>query len=590
MPARPPWRRWPSGCARLDGDNPARRLLQAAQQEHSLRFARRRVALDGRRRELEAERTALEEERNRLEGGEDAGPPVPHTRDAGVRAAREGAPLWQLVDFRRSVSDGERAGLEAALEAAGLLDAWVSPDGRLQADADGKPVLDTQALERGQCRPRSPAGSKPQCRPDARCRRRSSRPCSPGSPAPRTTPATARPGSRPTAASASARWPAPGPSRRRSTSAMRPAPRPGRAGWPRSPSGSRSLPTSWQPCNRRPAGWSATIGRPTRNGAWRPPTRRCATPISRRPPARATPRSPASGWPRPMPAYHEAEHALKGARQQLAADAADLACRPRPTRCPPSKTALDGYHDAQSRLCQAASDLRLALPELQRQRERAQEGLDDLRARHERCASATHRGGGGRRAPEVLRETVGAKVEELMHQLADARAAVDAGERELKEANEELRDRGEARAVAGEKADTASALFEQRSTERARCGRQVPAVRRHRPAAGGAAGARLAGHGGRLDHRPRADAGAPHRAGARPSSRTTTRPGRACRRQIAGDFTELQRALERARPPGAGRDQRLGPRRAHRSTRTGPSVRTVWRCASPRRSPSAASC
>jgi uncharacterized protein (TIGR02680 family) len=57
----------------LDGDNPARRLLQAALQKHSLRSAERRVVLDGRRRELDSERAALEDERNRLESGVDPG-------------------------------------------------------------------------------------------------------------------------------------------------------------------------------------------------------------------------------------------------------------------------------------------------------------------------------------------------------------------------------------------------------------------------------------------------------------------------------------------------------------------------------------
>lgn len=45
-----------------------------------------------------------------------------------------GAPFWQLVDFRDDVSAVDRAGLEAALEAAGLLDAWVAPDGAVDGD------------------------------------------------------------------------------------------------------------------------------------------------------------------------------------------------------------------------------------------------------------------------------------------------------------------------------------------------------------------------------------------------------------------------------------------------------------------------
>ncbi len=56
--------------------------------------------------------------------------------------------MWNLVDFRDVVSDARRAGLEAALEASGLLDAWVSPDGRLQAGDDGVLLHDTQVLGR----------------------------------------------------------------------------------------------------------------------------------------------------------------------------------------------------------------------------------------------------------------------------------------------------------------------------------------------------------------------------------------------------------------------------------------------------------
>ena len=63
-------------------------------------------------------------------GGHDA-PPVPHTRAPGVRDNRAGAPLWKVTDFAPDVPEEHRAGLEAALEAAGLLDAWVTPDGNL---------------------------------------------------------------------------------------------------------------------------------------------------------------------------------------------------------------------------------------------------------------------------------------------------------------------------------------------------------------------------------------------------------------------------------------------------------------------------
>ena len=70
--------------------------------------------------------------------------PAPRSARRGSRANRAGAPLWAACDFREHVSDDERAALEAALEDAGLLDAWISPDGTIH-DAD----LTLLALEDG---------------------------------------------------------------------------------------------------------------------------------------------------------------------------------------------------------------------------------------------------------------------------------------------------------------------------------------------------------------------------------------------------------------------------------------------------------
>ena len=117
----------------LAGASPARAALAAAAGTTRNRLAEARATALA---ELEAATTALAdlvEQRERLERGEHEQPPAPYTRPAGVRAGRAGAPLWQVVDFREGVGTGERAGLEAALEASGLLDAWVTPDGRLLA-------------------------------------------------------------------------------------------------------------------------------------------------------------------------------------------------------------------------------------------------------------------------------------------------------------------------------------------------------------------------------------------------------------------------------------------------------------------------
>jgi uncharacterized protein (TIGR02680 family) len=66
-------------------------------------------------------------------------PPAPHTRTAD-RTHRPGAPLWQVTSFAAEVPPSVQAGIEAALEGAGLLDAWIAPDGGL-LDAEGHDVF-----------------------------------------------------------------------------------------------------------------------------------------------------------------------------------------------------------------------------------------------------------------------------------------------------------------------------------------------------------------------------------------------------------------------------------------------------------------
>ena len=67
----------------------------------------------------------------RLSAGRQPEPATPYTRAEDARVARPGAPLWKLCEFRDEVSAEARSGFEAALEAAGLLDAWVTPAGEL---------------------------------------------------------------------------------------------------------------------------------------------------------------------------------------------------------------------------------------------------------------------------------------------------------------------------------------------------------------------------------------------------------------------------------------------------------------------------
>lgn len=113
----------------LSGANPMGVALDRALQRVEREFAGRDAELADERRRLAHEQDEMLAERARLEAGEDRAPPVPYTRDILVRAQASGASLWQLVDFGVQVPAAARAGLEAALEASGLLDAWVLPDG-----------------------------------------------------------------------------------------------------------------------------------------------------------------------------------------------------------------------------------------------------------------------------------------------------------------------------------------------------------------------------------------------------------------------------------------------------------------------------
>jgi hypothetical protein len=118
------------------------------------RIEPRRHEAIARRSSLQVEASRLDEQRAALDARreaiaaetDDAPPPVPW-RGPG-RDGRPGAPLWRLVRFADHVSPAAAAGTEAALEAAGLLDAWVHPDGRVDSDdptVDAFVTLDEQA-------------------------------------------------------------------------------------------------------------------------------------------------------------------------------------------------------------------------------------------------------------------------------------------------------------------------------------------------------------------------------------------------------------------------------------------------------------
>ncbi len=138
---------WAGG---MEGRHPARVAASGTHRTLTARLADRAAELTHRDSGLAERQRLAAEELTTLETGGRRGPTPPHTRSPEARnQGAAGAPLWRLVDFRPHVTEKERAGLEAALEASGLLDAWVRPDGSA-LEVDGHDVL---------LAPATPAGS-----------------------------------------------------------------------------------------------------------------------------------------------------------------------------------------------------------------------------------------------------------------------------------------------------------------------------------------------------------------------------------------------------------------------------------------------
>ena len=121
-----------------DGANSAVAIIDAAARDAGRELGKAAGELGAQRTRRVTRASELTEQVGLLRAGGHEAPPVPHTRAASVRDGRPGAPLWKVTDFAPGLSADERAGLEAALEAAGMLDAWVTPDGTL---VDGDVVL-----------------------------------------------------------------------------------------------------------------------------------------------------------------------------------------------------------------------------------------------------------------------------------------------------------------------------------------------------------------------------------------------------------------------------------------------------------------
>ncbi|MFI8940074.1 TIGR02680 family protein [Streptomyces syringium] len=112
--------------AGIDGE--AQQVAHAVLDPYGEDLTHRRDALSLSLSKLTEERDLLIEQRKEWEQRTDPEPPVPYLRVA-ERAPGTGAPFFRLVDFTEGLSSAEQAGLEAALEASGILDAWVTAGG-----------------------------------------------------------------------------------------------------------------------------------------------------------------------------------------------------------------------------------------------------------------------------------------------------------------------------------------------------------------------------------------------------------------------------------------------------------------------------
>lgn len=134
----------------VDGPNPGAVAVHDAVRAATTELGRREAALTGRRDTEHATAADLEVQIARLDSGAHDAPRPPYTRDPAVREGRPGAPLWKVIDFADGVPADHRAGIEAALEAAGILDAWASPDGTLRA-IDDSVILHADAVDGTAC-------------------------------------------------------------------------------------------------------------------------------------------------------------------------------------------------------------------------------------------------------------------------------------------------------------------------------------------------------------------------------------------------------------------------------------------------------
>ncbi|GAA2349148.1 TIGR02680 family protein [Saccharopolyspora halophila] len=128
----------PSADDLVAGTAATRKARERARQwaRPQLHEARREVsAVEQELTELRAECEMREDELAELRAGHEQRPARPACSE-GDRDTSRGRAFYELVDFQASLSETDRAGLEAALQSSGLLNAWVTADGQVPGMAE----------------------------------------------------------------------------------------------------------------------------------------------------------------------------------------------------------------------------------------------------------------------------------------------------------------------------------------------------------------------------------------------------------------------------------------------------------------------
>ena len=134
--------------AGVEAGNGSANLLEVAAGPARQSIADRRAVIRARRLALANERTQAEDRLAAIRADAPLEPEPFRTR-THTRTAADGVPFYALVDFADAVPFADRAGLEAAIEGAGLLDALVCHDGSVLDPDAHDVILDPDAPRAG---------------------------------------------------------------------------------------------------------------------------------------------------------------------------------------------------------------------------------------------------------------------------------------------------------------------------------------------------------------------------------------------------------------------------------------------------------